>query len=263
MSRKREIGLMAAGLLIGTVLAPTAAQAANAYLNAYPSTQTFYHNGQQVQLEAYGIDGYNYVKLGDLCPMLGVDLAYDGMTNSVYIGSKPDSTVTIPQTDEQVVLKEGDTVLCDDGSTYTITDMSRYNSNVFAKGPLPDLPTATCDWSKFNDVKLPPAETRHFTSGSSDTLFIRNLYETRRMQYTLYNALGKESSACKNGTPLTTVELTIPAELEAYTNSFWPWRASELEDLVHSRPNSQYYIEAWDYYLNGVFQYTRYLVCSI
>lgn len=83
------------------------------------------------------------------------------------------------------------------------------------------------------------------------------------MQYTLYNALGEESSVRKNGTPLATVELTIPAELEAYSHSFWPWRASELEDLVHSRPNSQFYIEAWDYYLNGVFQYTRYLVCSI
>ena len=32
--------------------------------------------------------------------------------------------------------------------------------------------------------------------------------------------------------------------------------------MVHSRPNSRYYVEAWDYYLNGVFQYTRYCVVS-
>ena len=58
------------------------------------------------------------------------------------------------------------------------------------------------------------------------------------------------------------MELSIPADLEPYTEAFWPWRASELKDLVHSRPNSRYYVEAWDYYLNGVFQYTRYCVVS-
>ena len=87
---------------------------------------------------------------------------------------------------------------------------------------------------------------------------MRNLYETSRMQYTVYNALGGEPSAWKDGRLLATVQLTVPADLDPYAASFWPWRASELEKLVHSRPNSQYYIEAWDCYTNGVFQYTRY-----
>jgi len=39
--------------------------------------------------------------------------------------------------------------------------------------------------------------------------------------------------------------------------------ASALEKLVHSRPNSKYYIDAWDYYHNGVYQYTRYCVASL
>ena len=213
-------------------------------------------------MEAYGINGYNYVKLGDLCPALDVALAYDGNTNSVYIGKRPaeQSEVEIPQSDTKLLLKEGDKVRCDDGTLYEIKDMSRYDTNVFADGPVGELPTPTCNWDLFPELTLPHVEVRHFSNSAGDTLFIRNLYETRRMQYTVYNALGNEPIAWYGDEPLATVELSIPADLELYTEAFWPWRASELTDMVHSRPNSRYYVEAWDYYLNGVFQYTRYCV---
>jgi hypothetical protein len=241
------------------------AHAAETVLNVWPSTQKFYLDGQAIQLEAYGINGYNYVKLGDLCPSLGVALAYDGTTNSVYIGERPapaENVVEIPQSAERVVLKEGDKVRCDDGTLYEIKDMSRYDTNVFADGPVGELPIPTCNWDLFPELTLPRAEVRHFSNSAGDTLFIRNLHETRRMQYTIYNALGNEPGAWRGDEPLAAVELSIPADLELYTEAFWPWRASELTDMVHSRPNSQYYVEAWDYYLNGVFQYTRYCVVS-
>ncbi len=83
------------------------------------------------------------------------------------------------------------------------------------------------------------------------------------MQFTIYNALGNEPSAWKDGKPLATVELTIPDEYAAYAGNFWPWQESQLTDLVHSRANSRYYIAAWDYYHNGSFQYTRYSVLSL
>ncbi|MBQ9719272.1 MAG: hypothetical protein IJV64_01115 [Oscillospiraceae bacterium] len=38
---------------------------------------------------------------------------------------------------------------------------------------------------------------------------------------------------------------------------------TELTDLVHALPNVRYYIAAYDYYHNGVFQYTRYCAMSI
>ena len=192
-------------------------------------------------------------------------LAYDGTTNSVYIGERPapaENVVEIPQSDERVVLKEGDKVRYDDDTLYEIKDMSRYDTNVFADGPVGELPTPTCNWDLFPELTLPRADVRHFSNSAGDTLFIRNLYETRRMQYTIYNALGNEPSAWYGDEPLATIELSIPANLELYTEAFWPWRASELTDMVHSRPNSRYYVEAWDYYLNGVFQYTRYCVVS-
>ena len=260
----KRFGYLAAGLVLGITMSGPVAHAAEAVLNVWPSTQKFYLNGQSIQLEAYGINGYNYVKLGDLCPALGVALAYDGTTNSVYIGERPteQGVVEIPQSDERVVLKEGDKVRCDDGTFYEIKDMSRYDTNVFADGSVGTLPTPTCNWELFPELTLPRADVRHFSNSAGDTLFIRNLYETRRMQYTIYNALGSEPSAWRGDEPLATLELSIPADLELYTEAFWPWRASELTDMVHGRPNSRYYVEAWDYYLNGVFQYTRYCVVS-
>jgi hypothetical protein len=268
MSRRKNTILIVTGVIAGAMLAGPTAQAAEAYLKALPSRQTFYADGQQVQLEAYNIDGYNYVKLSDLSALVGFDLAYDGATNRVYIGETPDAqksqTVTIlPSDGSQYIPKAGEVIRCSDGTDYTITDVSRWDNNVFAEGPLPELPTATCDWSLFPEVELPKAEARHFSTSTGEALFVRNLYETRRMQYSIYNALGTEPSAWKGSTPLATVELSIPADLDAYTSAFWPWRASELENLVHSRPNSRYYVEAWDYYLNGVFQYTRYCVVSL
>ena len=266
MKNRKEILLTTTGILLGTLLSGPAVHAASELLNAYPSAQKFYLNGQAIQLEAYSINGYNYVKLGDLCPPLDVALAYDGTTNSVYIGERPkptkQSVVEIPQSDAKLTLNVGNKVLCDDGILYEIRDMSRYDSNVFASGPVGELPAPTCNWEFFPEPDVPNADVRHFANPTGDTLFIRNLHETRRMQYTIYNALGSEPGAWRGDEPLATLELSIPADLEPYTEAFWPWRASELTDLIHSRPNSRYYVEAWDYYLNGVFQYTRYCVVS-
>lgn len=260
----KRFGYLAAGLVLGITLSGPVVHAVESVLNVLPSTQKFYLDCEPIQLEAYNINGYNYIKLGDLCPRLDVVLAYDGTTNSVYIGENPAerSVVELPQSDERVVLKEGDKVRCDDGTLYEIKDMSRYDTNVFADGPVGALPTPTCNWELFPELTLPHADVRHFSNSAGDTLFIRNLHETRRMQYTIYNALGSEPSAWRGNKPLATLELSIPADLELYTEAFWPWRASELNDMVHSRPNSRYYVEAWDYYLNGVFQYTRYCVVS-
>ena len=265
MSRRKEMALIAAGMLAGTALFPTA-HAAVQYLTATPSTQRFYVDGSQIRLEAYAINGSNYVKLRDIGEAVGFNVGYDGSTNSVYIGEQPTAktgTASIPTDGSKYIPQAGDRVRCDDGYIYEIKDVSRYDNNVFAEGPVGDLPAPTCDWSSFPELSDPQLEVRHFAHDDGDSMFIRNIYETRRMQYTIYNALGKEPSAWRDGKPLAAVQLTIPAELDVYEKHFWPWRMSELENLVHSRPNSSYYVEAWDYYHRGIFQYTRYCVVSL
>ena len=146
-------------------------------------------DGEQVDLEAYVINGHNYVQLRDIGRAADFGVEYDQSTNRVLVdtsspyteeatASTPSGVVTIPQTDEPLRLQEGDQVLCDDGTVYEITDLRLWEE------PAP-LPTLAWEWP---ELELPKAEVRRFQSEYGDNLHIRNLYETRRMEYTIYNA---------------------------------------------------------------------------
>lgn len=276
--KKREF---LAGLVCGALL--FSGGSALAALTAEPSRQSIYVDGQQVPMTAYAVEGHNYVQLRDIGRAVGFNVAYDAATDSVQIDtSRPyqeetpvpttpagDDVIVIPQSDENFILKEGDKVLCDDGTIYEIKDVSRFDKSMFAEGPLPPLPTPTCDWSQFPKVEDPTVEARRITDQYGDDLFILNLYETRRMQYTLYNLIGSNPETWENGAPklnyaktgpLANVYLTLD---ETWTyDSFWPWKESNISNLFNSRPVSQYHVQAWDHYKDGVFLYTEYMIQS-
>ena len=177
-----------------------------------------------------------------------------------------DGSINIPSDGSRYVPQAGDVIRCDDGTNYTITDVSRYDKSMFAEGPLPPLPTPTCDWSQFPEIEWPDAEVRHFNDEDGDYIFVRNLYETRRMLYTVYNAIGDNPNTWKDGklvlrddgTPMVKLYVEIPYG-EEYS-SFWPWRDSELTKDFQTLPVSKYYMEAWDVYSDGIFLYTEYAV---
>ena len=100
-------------------------------------------------------------------------------------------------------------------------------ASIWRKSCFIGSPWRKCDWSAFPTLTLPEPEVRHYHDQYGDDLFVRNVYEVRHMVYTIYNALGKEPSAWRDGKPLATVETVIPPECEAYTAKFWPWRESE------------------------------------
>lgn len=237
-------GIIIGGLLFGS----TAAYAAG--IIAEKSTQKIIVDGTEVQMEAYAINGHNYVKLRDVGEQVGFNVYWDG---SVQIETDKPYTGVSPE-------KPENTARCADGTDYIITDESRRDHSAFAEGPLGDLPAPTCDWSRFPTLEV-TEETRHFTNANEDILFRKNVTETQRMVYTLYNLIGAESDVWNNGNPLATVDTTIESEFGV--QSFWPWRESEIVRLFESRPLSRYSVEAWDYYSNGVFQYTRYLIRSL
>jgi len=279
---KRNISGFITGILVGAILfCGGAAYAAGVMAEHNP--QTVYVDGEAVRMDAYSINGTNYVKLRDIGEALGFNVYWDGEyiqvdTDTPYTGTGPvqanitsshglnynaDGSINVPTDGSKYIPQAGDRVRCDDGYIYEIKDVRRYDNNVFADGPVGPLPTPTCDWNAFPEVEVPVAEVRHFAHDDGDSMFIRNIFETRRMQYTIYNTLGREPSAWKDGRLLASVQLTIPSELEPYTSFAWPWRSSDLENLVHSCPNSRFYVEAWDYYSNGIFQHTRYCVASL
>lgn len=279
---KRGMGTFVMGMVLGAVLLGGGAAMA-AGLLAEPSTQSFYVDGERVELEAYVINGNNYVKLRDVGRAVDFGVAYDGATNSVQMDSKspyveevpatpaptpspaiPAGIIKVPQSDERLILKEGDKVLCDDGSIYEITDMSLYDKSMFASGPLPPLPTPACDWSQFPELELPQVVVRRFNDEYGDNLFVLNLYETRRMQYTIYNCVpncpelwedGKLRLSSK-GNPILRLQLGITET--GGIQPFWPWREDQLTQVFYSVPGARFSVEAWDVYHNGKFLHTRY-----
>ena len=87
MGRKKDWLLVGTGLLVGLMLGPTAAHAAEEWLKATPSTQIFIVNGQTVDLEAYAIHGNNFVMLRDIGKAVGFDVSYDAQFNAAVIDS--------------------------------------------------------------------------------------------------------------------------------------------------------------------------------
>ena len=84
MKRKQLIPAVLAGTLIGAALVGPAS-AGVAALTAAPSTQTFYVDGKQVDLEAYVINGHNYVQLRDVGRAMDFGVTYDQGTNRVLV----------------------------------------------------------------------------------------------------------------------------------------------------------------------------------
>lgn len=269
-----------AGFLTCLLLTGVTTTAYAAGIMAERSAHRIFVDGTEVQMEAYAINGNNYVKLRDIGKQVGFNVYWDSETGCVqvesgkpYTGEAPTAasskTVILPTDGSRYVPQAGDVILCDDGTEYTITDVSRCDKNMFASGPVGELPEATCDWNSFPDVELPAPEVRHYQQDSGDYLFIRNLYESRRMQYTLQNLAGDHPDTSEGGklkygskgTPAVRISLTIPDDVTA--QSFWPWRESEIERIFHSCPPGSYCMECWDVYKNGIFQRTEYCIYAI
>lgn len=90
-------------LLIGLVLSTVSvsssfANAAESFLKAQPSTHVFFLNGQKVDLEAYVINGNNYVKLADIGKAVGFNVYWDDTTGTVQINTNDSYTGQSTQT---------------------------------------------------------------------------------------------------------------------------------------------------------------------
>ena len=229
----KRIGSFIAGLLVGTMLfGGSVAYAAGVV--AELSSHRFFVDGQEVKMTAYAINGNNYVMLRDIGKAVGFNVHWDSTNGCVQIESDKPYTGTAPAKTQGVAVgakkadytqadvmpepKEGDKITCSDGYVYEITDVSKYQNSMFATQETDTLPDPTCDWSLLDQPTLPEPEANHFTSGGKEYMFVRNLFETRRMQYTLYNAIGDNPQTWQNGKPVTradgsplvTVKLSIP-----------------------------------------------------
>ena len=98
MKNLKNALMVTAGIVIGMLVSVPAVNAATEYLTAVPSAQTFYMDGQRISLEAYSINGNNYVKLRDIGQAVNFNVSYDAQTNSVRIAPNEPYSEDVPAT---------------------------------------------------------------------------------------------------------------------------------------------------------------------
>ena len=256
------------GFLLGTVLFGSSSALASG-IWAEKSSQNILADGKKINIEAYNINGNNYVKLRDIAQAADFKVWYDAEKGIVEIGSdEPYSQDKVKDWQNETVViipQAGEIITADnDDYRYEIKDISRYSNSMFSMNGK-DLPQLNCDRSLFPALALPNRESRHFSTKDGEYLFVRNLYEMRRMEYTMYNLISANPKSWQNGkpalkadgTPLVKIGFEVGAK-EVY--NFWPFRESELAKLFNEWASGTFELEAWDVYKDGAFQYTEYLV---
>lgn len=256
---------------------PAAASTVVLRYMALPEVEWSYSTACQTALEQGLITSEAALKSevtrGDLAVMLYRALGNTGPADAeepetpsaTGISKNSDGSINPPTDGSQYVPQVGDVIRCDDGTNYTITDVSRWDKSMFASGPIGPLPEPTCDWSLLEQPELPAMEVRHWQDETGNHLRIRNLYETRRMQYTLYNAVGDTPSMWENGQPKLTskgnqlVHINLSFSESLDYQMFWPWRESEILKVFNGIPGT-YSMQAWDVYKDGKFLHTEYQI---
>ena len=143
----KRVGTFISGLLVGaTPFGGTAAYAAG--IMAEQSTNRFLVNGQEVQLNAYAINGSNYLRLRDIGEAVGFNVYWDTEQHCVQIESDAPYTGVAPAANAEAIPsasyeqselnpapRVGDVILCSDGYAYEIKDVSKYNNSMLKIRP--------------------------------------------------------------------------------------------------------------------------------
>ncbi len=98
---KKQILTMFTCLFIGAIITG-GASAYTAGILAERSTNRIYVNGQKVQMEAYTVNGNNYVKLRDIGKAVGFEVYWDSTNGCVQVESGKPYTGTAPAKVESV-----------------------------------------------------------------------------------------------------------------------------------------------------------------
>lgn len=131
-------GSFAAGFLTCLLLMGVTTTAFAAGIMAERSNHRIFVDGQEVQMEAYVINGNNYVRLRDIGEKVGFNVYWDSTNGCVqvesgkpYTGTAPQQTAAAPTDGSRYVPKVGDVIRCNDGTDYTIKDVSRWDKTLF------------------------------------------------------------------------------------------------------------------------------------
>lgn len=252
---KHRFFLFLTGMLCGAVLLGPGAQAAEAFLKAFPSTQPIYLDGQQVQMTAYNIGGNNYVKLRDIGQAVGFNVYWqDGVqidSDAPYTGEAPaqvSAEAVSVVSYKGLSLKVGDRsglIISPSSPTYTATSsnpkvVGLEKASGFwvavAKSSGTATITVTDNAGKTGHLTLTVSNTASSavqTSGES-TLPATELDEVRQEIIRLVNEVRRE-----NGVPELTVNDSLMAAAQERADSLCTYHETKKEceaALAHGYP---------------------------
>ena len=247
MKLRRDVAGFAVGLLCGGVIFGGVGIASGVIATPLTeSSQKVTLDGQAVSLEGYNINGSNYFKLRDLGKAMDFGVTWNNDSRTVEIDSnagyveeeKPaiPGAVKIPTGDASWCPPVGTVIDLGNGQTMTVTK---------AKDPEPEL-TVPANASSFWQDELP--EPKVIVYEETGAVLIRNLHETRRMQYSLFEV----------AEPGTKIYLGMEDARPGEPSVEWPWHEGMLQQMYLSGPRSKVWVEAWDCYKNGRYLYTEY-----
>ena len=246
MKLRRDVAGFAVGLLCGGVIFGGVGIASGVIATPLTeSSQKVTLDGQAVSLEGYNINGNNYFKLRDLGKAMDFGVTWNNDSRTVEIDSstgyveeqKPTvpGAVSIPTGDASWCPAVGTVIDLGNGQTMTVTK---------AKDPEPEL-TVPANASSFWQDELSEPKV---TIGTDGFVAIRNLHETRRMQYSLFEV----------AEPGTKIYLGLEGSRPGDPSVEWPWHEGMLQAMYLSGPRSKVWVDAYDVYLYGEYQYTEY-----
>ena len=247
MKLRRDVAGFAVGLLCGGVIFGGVGIASGVIATPLTeSSQKVTLDGQAVSLEGYNINGSNYFKLRDLGKAMDFGVTWNNDSRTVEIDSnagyveeeKPaiPGAVKIPTGDASWCPPVGTVIDLGNGQTMTVTK---------AKKPEPEL-TVPANASSFWQDELP--EPKVIVYEETGAVLIRNLHETRRMQYSLFEV----------AEPGTKIYLGMEGAWPGEPSVEWPWHEGMLQQMYLSGPRSKVWVDAWDCYKNGRYLYTEY-----
>ena len=137
-----------AGLLTGAVLfGGSVAYAAGVI--AERSTNTIYIDGQRMELEAYSINGANYLKLRDVGKAVGFNVYWDGAvqidSTSPYTGEPPKAPA-VTDSEIRVVCYKGNTLAAGDRSGLIISPQDITCTAVSSNSSIADVEQVVGFW---------------------------------------------------------------------------------------------------------------------
>lgn len=140
------------GFLLGMLVFGSSSALASG-IWAEKSSQNVLADGKKINIEAYNINGNNYVKLRDIAQAADFKVWYDAERGIVEINSTEPYSQDVTASNVEFTSGEelchipqiGDIIIADnDGYRYEIKDISRYSNSMFSMNGK-DLPKQNCD----------------------------------------------------------------------------------------------------------------------